>query len=230
MATGRELLLEGIFQQAHVAWSHRDQPGQTERAIELWEQIIQTEPSRGDLYISLTKACGRAYRHAKSSKERRRWADRGRHYGELAVSKNRDNANAYAEYSAAIGQWAAAHKGMHSLSAVRQAIHILEKGLTLDPHHATSHMLLAAYYLESPGWPISVGDKKKALDHAQRAVEYDPSYAIHHLILARVYLALRQKGEARKELETILSLSPPPDAIPETKTNQEDARDLLKSL
>jgi tetratricopeptide (TPR) repeat protein len=218
-----------LAQQAQLAWQERDKPGQTETAIHLWEQAVQAEPNRGELWIALAKAMGRAVRHSRTSKEREQWADQARAAAKKAVEKNPASAEAYAAYGEALGQWANAHKGVHSLSAVHEAVDMLQKSIAMNPQYAYAHMLLAEFYRQSPRL-FSVGDKQKALEQAQKAVEYGPGYAINHLVLARACLDLGNKNEAIAELQKIGSLTPPADAIPETRADQETAVALLQSL
>jgi tetratricopeptide (TPR) repeat protein len=219
-----------FIHEAERAWRHRDRPGQTEAAIAAWEKAVKEDPTHPGVYIALTKACGRAYRHSETALDRQHWADEGRIYGALAIANNSSSPDAFAEYGAALGQWAEAHKGVHSLHAVRDAINNLNKAIELNPRHAYAHMLLAEFYRQSPGWPISIGNMKKALEQARLAVQYGPDYAINHLILAKVYLSIDKKADAKQELEKLLSLPPPEDAVPETRSDQATARELLKGL
>jgi tetratricopeptide (TPR) repeat protein len=216
--------------QAEREWRHRALPGHTEAAIEHWINAIKLDPGHSGVYIALTRACGRAYRHSETTRDKQHWADEGRIYGALAIANNSNSPQAYAEYGAALGQWAEAHKGVHSLRAVRDAMSNLNQAVILNPKYAFAHMVLAEFYRQSPGWPVSVGNMKKALEHAQLAVQYGGDYAINHLILAKVYLSMDKKPEAKQELEKALALKPPDDAIPETHTDQAEARELLKSL
>lgn len=218
-----------LEQQAQLAWQTRDKPGQTQAAIRFWSEAVRAEPKRADLWIALSKAQGRAVRHAATKEERKKWADSARVSANQAIRIDRQNAEAYTVYGEALGQWADAHKGIHSLSAVRQAIGALEKAISIDPHQAYAHMLLAEFYRQAPRL-FSVGDKKKALRHAELAVQYGSGYAIHHLVLARTYLDLGKKEEAIVELQKIMVLSPPADAIPETRADQETASGLLRSM
>ena len=221
---------DGLLEQrAQAAWQDRDKPGQTEQAIRHWEQAVKAEPGRGELWVRLTKACGRAVRHAKTKTERRRWADLAREYGKKAVDQDPRSSDAYAAYGEALGQWADAHKGLHSLKAVRQAVEALDQSVALNPKNAYAHMLLASFYREAPG-VISVGDKNKALEQAKLAVEHGPQYAIHHLVLAKIYLDLGLKDKAIEQLRVIMGLTPPPDAVPETRADQQTAAAMLKGL
>ena len=211
---------------ADLAWSHRDQPGQTEQAIKIW---ADSGPLIPDVQIRLTKAYGRLYRHAKTSEERVHWADLARASGAKAIDQFPNSSDAYAAYGEALGQWARAHTGISSLKTVRMAVSNLNKAVELKPDNAYAHMLLASFYLHAPRF-VSVGDKAKALEHARLAAQYGPGYAIDHLVLARVYLDQKKKADAVAELQKIVRLQPPADAIPETRADQETAAEMLKSL
>jgi tetratricopeptide (TPR) repeat protein len=218
-----------LSQQAQSAWEQRDQSGQTERAIQLWQKAVEQEPDQGDLWIHLTQACGRAVRHAATAGDRKRWADKAREYGAKAVAKNPQSSDAYAAYGEALGQWANAHKGIYSLSSVKKAVDALKKAVMLNPKNAYAHMLLASFYREAPSL-LSVGDKQKALEEAKQAVVDGPEHAINHLVLAKVYLDLGKKTDAVTELQIIIQLTPPTDAIPETRADKETASIMLSSL
>jgi hypothetical protein len=90
-------------------------------------------------------------------------------------------------------------------------------------------MLLAKFYHNSPSG-LSVGDKRKALEHAKLAVQYGPGYSINHLALAEIYLDRKQRDAAVAALQTILGLTPPADYEPETRSEQERARRMLTEL
>jgi len=215
--------------EAQAAWAQRDQPGQTENAIRLWKQSLKENPNQSALCIDLTKALGRAVRHAKNDSDHKKWADEARAAGDRCVAENPGSAEALAYDAEAIGQWADAHKGPGSLKKVNQAVDLLKKALALNPHYAYAHMLLAEFYRQAPRF-ISVGDKAKALEQAQAAVQDDPAHVINHVIYARALIDTHHKAEAVQQLRMALSLPAPPDAIPETTADQETARELLRSL
>jgi tetratricopeptide (TPR) repeat protein len=218
-----------LAQQAQAAWASRDKPGQTEAAIHLWEQATQAEPNRADLWVNLAKALGRAVRHADTTKQKKAWADEARSAADKALRLHPNDAEAYTVYGEALGQWANTHKGIYSLSAVRQAVNALHKAISIDPRLAYAHMLLAEFYRQAPR-AFSIGDKKIALEQAQLAVEYGPTYAINHLALANAYLDVGKKEEGIAELQKIMNLTPPADAIPETHADKETAWTMLRSL
>src|SRR5438552_3370860 len=111
-------LADAQVYQANREWRFRRLPGHTEAAIEHWKRAVKLDPEHSGVYIALTRACGRAYRHSSTQRDQQHWADEGRIFGALAIANNSHSSQAYAEYGAALGQWAEAHKGIHSLHAV----------------------------------------------------------------------------------------------------------------
>jgi len=218
-----------LLAEAQKSWDAREDGIQTMRAVMLWDRAVQIDANHPSLYVSLTKASARVYRHSKGKGTKKRWAYISRQYGALAVEQNPDNSEAHARYAEALGQYAQANKGVGSLKVVKEAVSHLNRAIALDPQSHFAHMLLAQFYEQSPGI-FSVGDKKKALDQAELAVKTGPNYAINRLTLAKIYVARDRKTEAKEQLEKALALTAPPDAIPETKTDQADARELLKTL
>jgi tetratricopeptide (TPR) repeat protein len=216
-------------EEANAAWAARDQAGQTEKAIRLWQEALKENPHQDGLCIDLTKALGRAVRHASDDSARKKWADEARAAGEKCLAENPDKPEALAYDAEAIGQWANAHKGPGSLKKVKQAVETLKKALALNPHYAYAHMLLAEFYRQAPSM-ISVGDKKKALEQAEAAVQDDPTHVINHVIYARALIDNHRKEDAMAQLRMALSLPAPADAVPETKADQETARELLREL
>lgn len=216
-------------EQAQTAWTQRDQAGQTEKAIQLWQQALKENPDQPALWIDLTKGLGRMVRHSNKGSAQKKWADEALAASEQAIAKNPNRAEAWAYRAEALGQWANAHKGPGGLHKVKQAVESLKKALAINPKYAYAHMLLAEFYRQAPAH-ISVGDKRKALGEAQAAVDDGPQYAIDHIVLARALIDNGQKERAIAELREVLALTAPSDAIPETISDKETARDLLKEL
>jgi tetratricopeptide (TPR) repeat protein len=221
--------LNALLKEAEAAWQRRDQPGQTEAAIDLWKKALEADPQKTELNIRLAKAAGRAYRKSSEKKTRQQWADEAKRFGAAAVQAGPENPEALSAYAESLGQWSQANKGVGSLKEVRKAVEVLEKAVSIDPKHCFSHMLLANFYDKAPRM-LSVGDKKKALEHAERAVECDPDTSIYHVTLAEVYLARGRKADAKVELEKTLALPLSKEWAPETRSDQAKARELLKEL
>jgi hypothetical protein len=67
---------------------------------------------------------------------------------------------------------------------------------------------LGLLYRDAPGWPASIGSKRKARNFLERAVKLAPDYPENHLNLAESYLQWRENDAARLKLNALDSLWP----------------------
>jgi tetratricopeptide (TPR) repeat protein len=223
------LFAASLQEQAAAAWAQRAQSGQADEAIRLWQEALRQNPSQKAIWIDLTKAMGRMVRRSSNATERAKWADQALDAGENAVRWNPHNAEAWAYYAEAIGQRANIHKGFSGLKAVKKAVAALNTAIELNPNYGYAHMLLAQFYQQAPSG-ISIGDKKKALEEAHKAVSDDPHHAINHLTYGKILLSNGRKQEGIAELHAVLQLQAPLDAVPETQSDQDTARELLHKM
>jgi hypothetical protein len=55
---------------------------------------------------------------------------------------------------------------------------------------------LGLLYRDAPGWPISIGSKRKAREYLERAAELSPNYPENHLNLLESHIRWHQAAEA----------------------------------
>ena len=108
----------------------------------------------------------------------------------------------------------------------------LKRAQVLDETYdqAGVHRVLGRIYFEAPSWPISVGDKKKSLQHLETAVRLAPGNSTNHLYLAETLLDQGKKDQARPELEKVLQDGQNglhPKAL---KEDRQEARRLLAEM
>ena len=70
----------------------------------------------------------------------------------------------------------------------------LKRAVALDETYdqAGAHRVLGRIYYEAPGWPLSVGDLQKSLQHLKAAVRLAPATSTNHLYLAQTLLRLQE--------------------------------------
>ena len=70
----------------------------------------------------------------------------------------------------------------------------LQRAVALDEAYdqAGAHRVLGRIYYEAPGWPLSVGDMEKSLQHLKAAVRLAPATSTNHLYLAQTLLRLKE--------------------------------------
>ncbi|HEY9074839.1 MAG TPA: hypothetical protein VIN67_11970, partial [Desulfobaccales bacterium] len=94
----------------------------------------------------------------------------------------------------------------HGLRLLPRILEELKESLALDETYdqAGAHRVLGRIYYEAPGWPISVGDRMKSLEHLTAAVRLAPDNSTNHLYLAETLLDLKKPVQAKEELEKVL--------------------------
>jgi tetratricopeptide (TPR) repeat protein len=95
-----------------------------------------------------------------------------------------------------------------ALSLVREMEREFKTAEVLDEHFdyaGTAHNL-GLLYRDAPGWPASIGDKRKARDWLERAVKLAPDYPENHLTLAESYLQWDDTDRAKLELNALDSV------------------------
>lgn len=133
------------------------------------------------------------------------------------LEKGKDYAKKFQEIAPERGSsyfWMAAFDGeiaqekgiLNSLFSVRPMRDNLEKAIELDPNFAPAYDVLAQLYLKAPGWPISIGNNRKALEYRKKSVELDPYNYEYQWYLYENYQKLNRDEEAEEVLETILEI------------------------
>jgi tetratricopeptide (TPR) repeat protein len=108
----------------------------------------------------------------------------------------------------------------------------LKRALALDETYdqAGAHRVLGRIYYEAPGWPLSVGDMEKSLQHLKAAVRLSPATGTNHLYLAQTLLRLNEAVPARQELAQVLKSSRYAVKPQDLEEDRQEARRLLAEI
>ena len=104
---------------------------------------------------------------------------------------------------------------------------LLASDLNPAVDHGGPNRMLGELYLRAPGFPISIGDSARAVEHYRRAVDQAPEFLENRLGLAEALLSEGEPGKACFELRKILSEMPPNSKI---NPPWKKALELLKRL
>lgn len=112
-----------------------------------------------------------------------------------------------------------------SLSDVRNEMNIVLK-LEEGYQDGSADMVLGLLDLKAP--KIVGGDKERAVAEFEKGLQFGKGNAFLRLHLAEAYLAVGRNSDAQQQLNTILSMTPDPNYLPELKEAQAQARQLLE--
>jgi len=145
-----------------------------------------------------------------------------------AVELGPDKADGHFWLGVCYGVYGEAKGVLKSLSLVKPIKAAMRRVLEIDPAYdrGGADRVLGRVFHELPG--IAGGSEKTSLEHLLKAVAYGPRVGLNLLYLADTYVSLGRIDDARKTLETILTVEPLPDLVPETAEEQAQARERLE--
>lgn len=118
----------------------------------------------------------------------------------------KDNAEAHFWLGVLYGQIGRAKGILNSLHMVKPMKGEMEACLALDPKYSYAYHVLARLYSEVPGKPISIGDRKKALECELKAVALVPNHFPYQWGLFQIYKKMGKRNEAKQVLQTIVEM------------------------
>ena len=89
----------------------------------------------------------------------------------------------------------------------------------------SAYMVLGLVDLKAPR--IAGGDPQRAVTEMERGLQFGKTNAFLRLHLAEAYQAVGRTADAREQLNTILSMTPDPNYLPELKEAQTQAQKML---
>src|SRR6266852_9446502 len=106
----------------------------------------------------------------------------------------------------------------------------METVIKLDESYqsGSAYMVLGQVYLESPR--ILGGDTQKAIEYFQKGLRFGPGNSLLRWHLAQAYADANRKEDARKEIDTLLTMKFDPAYEPEHKEALEKAQQLSVKL
>ncbi len=167
--------------------------------------------------------------HTTDERERDEAFREGTEAGKSAVRLQPERAEGHFWLGANYGG-TAEHSTLASLSSVEDIRTEMEAVLKLNEgfQHGSAYMVLGQLYLQAPR--ILGGDHQKAIENLEKGLRFGKNNGLLRLRLAEAYHAVSRDGDARKQIDSILSLTPEPDYVPEQKDAVTQARKLLEKL
>jgi len=118
-----------------------------------------------------------------------------------ALEIEADSAGAHYYLAMNLGQMARTQL-LGALRLVEEMEHHFKRAAELDRHFdfAGPDRNLGILYREAPGWPASIGNKRKSREHLVRCVELHPEYPGNQLELLAAYLEWKESEAAQRIL------------------------------
>jgi tetratricopeptide (TPR) repeat protein len=173
-----------------------------ERAFHDAEKLADTRPVAVSALVQLARGAFDAAEFTRSDDQREAFAMRGIEAARSALERESTNAAAHYWLGMDLGQLART-KTLGALKLVREMEREFQRAAELDADYdyAGADRSLAYLYRDAPGWPTSIGNKKKALEHFDRAVKLHPEFPDNQLGLVEAFEKWADRQSFEKQLK-----------------------------
>ena len=214
---------------ADQLYGQREDLMQLRRGIVSLRQALTKDPGNYDAAWKLAKFNYNLATHTDDAREQDNAFRAGIEAGKTAVQLQNEKPDGHFWLGANYGG-AAEHSTIQGLATVNDIRSEMETVLRLNEgyQNGSAYMVLGLVYLNAPS--IVGGDPKKGVEEMEKGLRYGEPNAFLHLHLAEAYKKVGRSDDARRELKTILSMTPDPDYLPEYKEASNDARKILDQI
>jgi tetratricopeptide (TPR) repeat protein len=217
-----------LLKQADDCYAERDQPERLRAGLDLLRRARAVTPNNYDAAWRQARLAYTLGDQSEDDKVRTAAFNEGVEAGEIAVRVAPDKAESHFWLGANYGGLAETGGTLSGLSYADKLRREMEAVEKIDPtlYGGSPFMVLGRLDLELPGW--LGGDKQRAQATLEKGLQYGAQNSMLRLELAKAYLANKRPGDARKQLNFILTMKPDAAYLPEYKQSVTEARDLLK--
>jgi hypothetical protein len=166
------------------------------------EESARRQRTNVNALVHFSRAAFEWAEFARDKDQRAEIAVRGIEAARTAIRKADTNAAAHYWLAMNLGQLART-KSLAALKMVREMETEFLRARALDPHVdlAGPDRSLGFLYRDAPGWPTSIGSRKKSRAHFEAAVKLHPDFPDNQLALAETFLEWGEKQNFARQLE-----------------------------
>jgi tetratricopeptide (TPR) repeat protein len=172
------------------------------RAFENASHLVHMQPTNDVALVTLGRAAFDWAEIARNDDERAAVAQTGTDAMRRLISRSPTNAAAHYWLGMNLGELART-KSLGALKLVREMEEEFQRARELDEHidFAGPDRSLGLLYRDAPGWPASIGSKKKAREHLERAVQLHPESPDNQLALLESYEDWGERQSFERQLQ-----------------------------
>jgi hypothetical protein len=152
---------------------------------ELWRARYLADPTNPDVACAFAKACFEWACCIAKKDQKAAVAEEGIQVCRKLLISDHGSACGHYYLASNLGVLAEAKRGLEALGMLKEMESEFKSAARLKPEidFAGPDRGLGNLYWKAPGWPISIGDKKKAEKHQKKAVSAAADFPENHLCL-----------------------------------------------
>lgn len=198
---------EKIFKEVRKLIDERElDDANLDTAYDLLEAITEEDPSCGWAYGLISEIYYWTGEFADADDKLFNF-EQGVEWGEKGVKADENSLEANFWLAVNYGSFGNEKGIMKSLSLIQPIKNHVEKAMEIDESYfyGGPWRVLGRLYHKAPGFPISIGNSKKAVECFEKALELGPKFYLNRLFAAELYQSLRDKEKMREHLEWIIN-------------------------
>lgn len=223
---------EKIFKEARKLIDERElDDSNLDTAYDLLEAVIEEDASCGWAYGLISEIYYWTGEFADADDKLFNF-EQGVEWGEKGVKADENSLEANFWLAVNYGSFGNEKGIMKSLSLIQPIKSHVEKAMEIDESYfyGGPWRVLGRLYHKAPGFPISIGNSKKAVECFEKALELGSKFYLNHLFAAELYQSLRDKNKAREHLEWIINAPLNKNHEKEDAGYKRDAENLLAKI
>jgi len=224
----------GLFQVYGEDWFNRTTPGEAKAAYEDYKAQYQ---NRGDYesawkFAKVAQYYGSVVVGEAQPDLQLQVFTEGKEASEKAMELNPKGVEGYYYYATNLGSWGQANGIMSSLFAVKDMKKACDEVIRLDRTYncGAAYMTRGRLYHKAPGFPISIGNGKKAEKDYKEAIKLDPSNRVAFRFYGEFLLDEKEEKAAKKIIQQGIDIPVDPSNILQEKLEIQILENLLSSI
>lgn len=225
--------LASLLVSAESAYVCRDTLDRCYLSIELYEKALELASQPSEEHFTCIVRLSTLWEYvgaqfAANASERKLAYEECWQWAEKALESYPDDAQSHFKVAVAMGRLARERGILQSLSAIRPMRDHFMEAARLDPGHSQALTALSMLHGQAPPWPISVGNRRLAVEYAEKAYLTEPHDAAAVVQLARMRRKERRVDEALELLHQALLIPYDEMSRIDTLASQSEAYTLIE--
>jgi tetratricopeptide (TPR) repeat protein len=215
--------------QAETLYAGREDMNKVRVAVSALRQARTADYGNYEAAWKLARASFYVGDNTDNNSERDAMFREGTEAGKAAVKLQPDKPDGHFWLGANYGGSASAST-LANLSSFQDIKGEMDAVLKLDEGYQgySAYLGLGRLYLQAP--KMMGGDTAKAIGYLEKGVKLNPNNTVMRFHLAEAYEANNRDAEAKKQIETLMAITPDPKYVAEHKSAVEKAKKLLEKI
>jgi len=215
---------------ADELFAGRDNPESLKQAVALMEQLTSREPSNYEAWWRLARVRYYSGDREKDQAKKARLFQSGVEAAKKAVASDDKRVEGHFWFAANEGEYADLKGALQSLGLVKTIRKEFEAALAINPAYENGAVYSALGQIDLNLPRLFGGNERRGVEKLEEGLRVGPNNAELRVTLAEVYQKKGRRDEARKLLESVLSVNDPARSPIEMEELRTKARALLEKL